>query len=296
MADFINSIKLKFRNGDILIKLIFINVAVFLVLGIFNVVCTLFKIQSFDLDYYVSVPASIDSLIARPWTLFTYMFVHAGLFHIFFNMLMLYWFGQVFSSYFSQKNLAALYILGGLCGALLYIVAFNTIPYYTDMRGSIMVGASGAVTAIVFAAAFYRPNAEMGLLLIGRVKIIYIALFIFVLDFLALGSPDNPGGHIAHIGGAVIGYIFAKQYLRGKDITSWINKLIDGAVDLFKAKPKVMKVKPNKNRHPETDYEYNQRKNNEKVDVDVILDKIKASGYNSLTKDEKKKLFDASSQ
>lgn len=296
MADFINNIKSMFKNGNILIKFIFINVTVFIVFGVFDVICTLFKISTVDLVSYVGVPASIHGAITHMWTLFTYMFVHANLFHIFFNMLILYWFGKIFLTYFSPKNLGGLYILGGLGGALLYIVTFNTVPYYMDMQGSVMVGASAAVMAIVFASAFYRPQAEVGLLLVGRIKIVYIAVFFFLLDFLALGSPENPGGHMAHIGGAIVGFVFAKQYLKGKDITAWMNKLIDLVVNWFKPRPqKNMKVKINKNKRS-SDYEYNEQKNKTVADIDSILDKIKMSGYSSLSKDEKKKLFDASNK
>lgn len=295
MADFIENIKSRFKSGDILIKLIFINIAVFIVFGIINIICTLFKFDIFNIDYFIGVPASIPEALTHPWTFFTYMFVHANLFHIFFNMIVFYWFGKIFLTFFSSKNLGGLYILGGLGGALLYIAAFNTIPYYIDMRSSVLVGASASVMAIIFAVAFYRPNTEVILLLIGRVKVIYIAIFIFALDFLALGNTENPGGHIAHIGGAIIGYFFAKQYLRGKDITSWLNRLIDKIVNLFKRKPPTLRVKPNKNKRS-GDYEYNERKNKETADIDAILDKIKASGYSSLSKDEKKRLFDASNK
>ena len=294
MADFISNIKSRFKNGDILIKLIFINVAVFIIFGIFNVVCTLFKIQSFDLDYYVGVPAHIPDAIRHPWTFFTYMFVHANLFHIFFNMIIFYGFGKIFLTFFSSRNMGGLYVLGGLGGAILYIAAFNLIPYYLDMRNSIMVGASASVMAIIFASAFYRPNTEVSLLLLGRIKIVYIAIFIFILDFLALGSAENPGGHIAHIGGAIVGFIFAKQYLKDRDITAWINRIIDKIVNLFKPKPK-LRAKPNKNKRTR-DYEYNERKNQQIEEIDSILDKIKASGYSSLTKEEKKRLFDASNK
>jgi len=296
MAAFIDNLKLLLKNGDILIKLIFINVVIFIAFGIFDVICTLFKISTVDLISYVGVSASIHEAITHVWTFFTYMFIHANLFHILFNMLMLYWFGRIFLTYFSSKNMGGLYILGGLGGALLYIVAFNTIPYYMDMNNSVMVGASASVMAIIFAGAFYRPQAEISLLLIGRIKIIYIAIFIFILDFLALGSPENPGGHIAHIGGAIVGFIFVKQYLKGKDITAWINKIIDSITNWFKPRPSQnMKVKANKNKRS-ADYDYNQRKNRETADIDTILDKIKASGYSSLSKEEKKKLFDASNK
>ncbi|MFR9165176.1 MAG: rhomboid family intramembrane serine protease [Dysgonomonas sp.] len=296
MADFINNIKVRFKSGDILIKLIFINIAIFLLIGIFNVFCTLFKISAFDLEYYVGVPAIVSKAISRPWTFITYMFVHANLWHILFNMLMLYWFGRIFLSYFNQKNLGSLYILGGIGGAILYIIAFNTIPYYTDMKNSILVGASASVMAVIFASAFYRQDAKVGILFFGQIKIIYIAVVIFLLDFLALGSPENPGGHIAHIGGALVGFVFAKQYLRGRDITRWLNRLIDWFVDLFKKNPhRKLKVKKNVYKSErEADYDYNQRKHKTEEEIDIILDKIKSSGYSSLTKEEKKRLFDAS--
>jgi len=295
MADFIDKIKTRFKTGDILIKLIFINAAVFIIFGIINVFCILFKIQGIDFYRYTGVPAVISEALTHPWTFITYMFVHANLFHIFFNMLIFYWFGRIFLTYFPAKNLGSLYILGGIGGALLYLLAFNLIPYYADMKNSVLVGASASVMAVIFASAFYKPQAEIGLLLLGRVKIIYIALFLFIIDFLALGSPQNPGGHMAHIGGALVGFIYAKRYIEGKDITRWMSRLIDWFVNLFKPGKEKLKVKQ-KRPGREADYEYNQRKHNQSEEIDRILDKIKISGYSSLTKEEKKQLFDASSK
>ena len=154
-----------------------------------------------------------------------------------------------------------------------------------------MIGASASVMAIIFAAAFYRPDAEVSLFMLFRIKVVYIAIFMFILDFISLDS-NNSGGHVAHIGGAIVGYIFAKQYLKGKDITRWINKIIDRIVNLTKpADKKKMKVKYKKR---EADYDSHQRKNNETEEIDRILDKIKSSGYSSLNAEEKKRLFDAS--
>lgn len=292
MGIYSDNIKPILRRKDILIRLIVINVCVFLVLAVFNVT-KLFNIDITDIVIdYIAIPARLDILATRFWTPLTYMFVHENFFHILFNMLMLYWFGQIFLTYFSPKNLGSLYILGGLAGAALFVLTFNTIPLFVTMNDAPMIGASASVMAIIFAVAFYRPNQEIGLLLLGRIKIIYIALIIFVLDFIGLSSTSNPGGHIAHIGGALLGYIYAKQYLRGKDIMGWFNKIIDSIANLTKSKPsKKMKVKFNKT---ETDYEYNQRKRNESEELDRILDKIKASGYTSLNTEEKKQLFDAS--
>lgn len=300
MGTILDNIKRRFKQKDILIQLIIINIAVFLIFALVGLFCTLFKLNNIELVEYIGVPADLHLLIKRPWMLFTYMFAHQAFFHILFNMLMLFWFGQMFLSYFSPKSLGSLYVLGGLAGAVIYIIAFNLIPYYVDINTTqtelghplAMIGASASVMAIIFAAAFYRPNAEVNLFMVFRLKIVYIAIFLFIIDFISLDSKTNPGGHVAHIGGAIMGYIFAKQYLRGKDITRWINKIIDWFVNLTKPKsPKKMKVKYKKR---EDDYQYNERRKNETEDIDRILDKIKASGYNSLSSDEKKRLFDAS--
>jgi Uncharacterized membrane protein (homolog of Drosophila rhomboid) len=156
-----------------------------------------------------------------------------------------------------------------------------------------MIGASASVMAIIFAAAFYNKNQEVGLLFFGRVKIIYIALIIFVLDFLALGKGSNLGGHIAHIGGAALGYLFAIRFRNGKDITKSVNRFFDKIVNMFKPKPKLRVTTHNERGK---DYEYNQRKHNETEEIDRILDKIKKSGYSSLNNEEKKRLFDASNK
>ena len=291
----IDQIKHQLKRKNLLIQLILINVLVFFLLAALNLVSNLFKLDSLNFIRYIGVSSDFGYTLKHAWTLLTYMFVHEGILHILFNMLMLYWFGKIFLSYFNPKNLGSLYILGGLAGAVLYMIAFNTIPLYVEMgiaspAGIPMIGASASVTAIVFAAAFYNPKQEVALLLIGRIKIVYIAFFILILDFLSLDK-DNPGGSVAHIGGAILGYLYAQQYLRGKDITAWPTKCMDLLANIFKPKPPKMKVK---HRQAETDYEYNSRRNKESEEIDRILDKIKSSGYSSLSSNEKKQLFDAS--
>lgn len=292
-----NSIKSIFNNlkyRDSLSQLIIINVAVFLIIALLKVFVVLFELPVLDLHTYIEVSSGVGVTVKHIWVLFSYMFVHYEVLHILFNMLMLYWFGRIFLTYFTPKNLVALYILGGLAGALFYILTFNTIPYFIRMNPSSMIGASASVMAIIFGAAFYNKNQEVMLLLFGRIKIIYIAIFIFILDFLALGGTSNVGGHVAHIGGALLGYYYAVQYRKGKDITRWINLLIDKIVNLFKAKPKMRVTRNNYNSKDDADY--NKRKHNESSEIDRILDKIKQSGYNSLNDDEKKRLFDASNK
>ncbi len=293
MAGIIDTLKHKYKTGSVMTRLIFINVAVFILLKVVAVICTLFNVHSLDLIVFLGVPSHTTLLLNRLWTLITYMFVHEGFLHLLFNMLWLYWFGQIFLQYFSGRSLGSLYVLGGLAGALLYVIAFNTIPYYMDMGRGWMIGASASVMAIVMGAAFYRPDVQLHLLLFGPVKIVYIAIFAFVLDFLSLGNATNPGGHVAHIGGALLGYLFAMQYKKGKDITHWMSKWIDGFVGMFKPRQKKSKMRVEHARS-ETDWDYNKRRHSEQEEIDAILDKLKQSGYSSLSADEKKKLFDAS--
>lgn len=293
MPNILDNIKRTFNKGDVLMKFIFINIAMFLAINAIGVIITLFRLESLDLITYLAVPSQLNKLLIRFWTFFTYMFVHVGFMHILFNMLWLYWFGKIFLTYFNERTLGSLYVIGGLAGALLYILAFNTIPYYIEFKYPPLIGASASVMAIVMAAAFYRPEATLNLLLFGRVKIIYIAIAVFFIDFFSLSSGNNPGGHVAHIGGAVAGYLFASQYRKGKDITLPISRFLDKIANLFKKRKhkgahKVVYKKP------ESDYDYNYRKAQESKNIDGILDKLKQSGYGSLTSDEKRQLFDAS--
>lgn len=293
MATIIDQLKYRYKNGDVLVKLLFINIAVFLILKVIGIIFLLFDIKAVDLITFLGVPSELSQLLNRFWTLFSYMFVHEQFWHLLFNMLWLYWFGRIFLQYFSGRTLGSLYILGGFAGAFLYVFAFNTIPYFVGMGHSWMIGASAAVMAIVMGASFYRPNVKLNLLLLGQVKIVYIAIGVFLIDFLSLGSGTNEGGHVAHIGGAIAGYIFAWQYRNGHDITGWVSKILDGLANL--TKPRRKKPKMNvEYRRKETDMEYNERKYSEQAEIDAILDKLKKSGYSNLSPEEKKKLFDAS--
>lgn len=291
MGNNFDRIKNRFKQKDILVQLILVNVAVFVVLAVVDIICKLFKLNELNLIEYLAVSSDVTAL-ERFWTPITYMFVHQKVLHILFNMLWLYWFGQIFLSYFNAKQLGSLYILGGLAGAAFYVLTFNTIPYFVDLGPSYAIGASAAVMAIIFAVAFYKPNASVRLFLFGEVKILYIAVILFFIDFLALRSDSNLGGHVAHIGGAILGYAFAKLYLKGTDLTRWITKIMDwlANISLTRKTPK-MKVKFKKR---EDDYQYNDRQNQMQSEIDKILDKIKASGYASLSKEEKQRLFDAS--
>lgn len=290
MDGIFTNLKNTFRAGNILAKLIYINVGLFIVIRLSGVVFMLFNIPGIPYLPYLQMPSSPELFLFRPWTIITYMFTHFDFLHILFNMLWLYWFGGLFLTFFSERQLGGLYLLGGIAGGILFMVAYNVFPYFRGIAPySYLMGASASVMAIVFAVSFYKKELEINLFLIGRIKLIYLALFTFVIDLLAITS-ENAGGHIAHIGGALFGIWFAARIQQGKDLTAPMNRAVDWFVNLFKPKPK-MRVTY---RRPETDYEYNARKHQEHVELDAILDKLKRSGYESLSAEEKRKLFDAS--
>ncbi|MDR2147567.1 MAG: rhomboid family intramembrane serine protease [Tannerella sp.] len=301
MADIFTNARQRFQTGSILTKFIFINVGIFVLIRIIMVIMKLF-LRDAGAHFYLEMPSSPILLLHRPWTLITYMFVHFDFLHILFNMLWLYTFGRIFLMFFTGRQLGGLYILGGIAGGVFFLLAYNIFPYFrTVSDSSYLVGASASVMAIVFAVSFYQKNYELNLLFLGRLKLIYLAIGALLIDIFAMAS-ENAGGHIAHIGGALFGILFATSYQKGKDITGFINRLIDRFVNLFKKErePK-FKVYENKNykadtayRRPETDDEYLRRKHAEEQEIDKILDKLKRSGYESLSSEEKKTLFNAS--
>lgn len=284
----LDEIKKSFKNGSALTKLIYLNLAVFLAVKLLGVIFFLLSVSpTFSLANWLAVPADITNLIYKPWTVFTYMFLHLGFLHILFNLLILYWFGIIFLQYFDDKKLLSLYLVGGLAGAALYILFFNIFPVFqAHVSMSIMLGASASVMAIVMATAVYAPNYTVNLMFIGPVQLKYIAIFYVVLDVLSIAS-DNSGGHIAHLGGALFGYLYISQMKKGKNITRGFDRFMDKIFSLFKPRQK-FKVTY---KRPMTDYDYNKSKAEKQKDIDKILDKIAKSGYDSLSKSEKEILF-----
>lgn len=286
----VDTLKFQFRNGDAVVRLIFINVSVFAVLQSINIFLMLFNLQHSVQFHWLSAPASISKLMVMPWSPLTYQFLHQGLFHLLFNMLALFWFGRLFLLSFSQKQLASLYLIGGFAGYVLYAVAYNVFPYFSNiMHEAMLLGASGSIMAIILAAATEQPSMQIRMLFVGAVKLKYVALFVVLTSFLGINS-DNAGGEIAHLGGALAGYIFVVSLRKGWDISAGINRIFDVWSRIFK--PRRLKVKrvPNK-KQKMTDAEFNQTKATNMQEIDRILDKVKASGYQSLSADEKKRLF-----
>ncbi len=284
----IDEIKKSFKSGSALIKLIYINIAVFLTVKLIGTFITLLQLNTgFSFVTWFAVPADLNNLIYKPWTIFTYMFLHQDFIHILFNMLWLYWFGMIFLHYFDNKKLLSVYIVGGLAGAALYILSFNIFPLFDQVLPiSYALGASASVIAIVIAISVYAPNHTINLLFFGPVKLKYIAVVTIVLDILSIAS-SNAGGHIAHLGGALFGYLYISQLRKGKNITRGFDRFMDKIFSLFKPRDK-FKVTY---KRPANDYEYNKDKAIKQKDVDKILDKIAKSGYDSLTKKEKEILF-----
>ena len=270
-------------NG--LIKIILINIIIFVSISILEVFITLsgggslFRVVINKL----MLPASFTTFILQPWSLISYFFLHLSFGHILWNMLFLYWFGKIIHDNIGNNAVISLYILGGIIGGLSYMALFNIIPFYGDrVSESLMLGASAGVFSIVAGAATLLPNYTFYLLFLGPVRIKYIALFYILLSFFDV-TGSNAGGEIAHIGGALIGYLYIKQLQNGINMGDGVIKIIN----LFNRKNSSKKEKEftiNK----ETSFDISQD------EIDKILDKISESGYSSLSKKEKEKLFNAS--
>ena len=281
-------IKASFKQGSYLTRLIYVNIAVFVIVKLWAVLIFLLGGMPFSIVSFLSLPADISQLIWKPWTLISYMFLHEGFLHLLFNILWLYWFGKMFLEYFSEKLLLSIYLLGGLAGAFLYISSYNIFPVFAQsLPFSNALGASASVMAIVFAVSFYVPNRSLYLFLIGKIKIKYIAWFLVALDILSIPS-GNSGGHIAHLGGAFLGYFFIVEHKKGKSITRQFDKFIEYIFSLFK---KQSKIKVSYKKTGNRDYDYNAQKKASQKEIDKILEKIAKSGYSSLSKEEKEWLF-----
>lgn len=294
-----SEIKESFKHGNIVTKLIYVNIAVFLAVNIAFVILWLINSNGYDKNYFESaylthlmVPADFARLLLKPWTLITYMFLHSRFLHILFNMLWLYMFGRIFLMYLTEKQLFSTYLLGGITGAFLYILSYNIFPGLKAMvLHSEMLGASAGVMGVAMVISFYHPNFAVLLPFLGQVRLKYIALFFIFTDILQIAS-YNAGGHIAHLGGVLYAIFFVSRYRKGKDIGRWLNNLLDKLVSLFKrSKRRKMKVAYKKEARVMTDMDYNRQKANEQEEIDRILDKIAKSGYDSLTKKEKETLF-----
>ncbi|MBT9393910.1 rhomboid family intramembrane serine protease [Hymenobacter sp. NST-14] len=293
-----NDIRTAFsRRDNALNQLLLLNVLVFVFLVLTE---ALMKLTGTYGQYYPNVirqfqlPSDLPSLLRHPWTIITYAFTHEGFLHILFNLLNLYWFGALIREYLGDRRLVSVYVLGALVGAVFFLLAFNLIPALRPGLGVPLIGASAGVTAVIMAAATLMPDYQFSLILIGPVRIKYIAAVVILLSILAINQ-GNPGGGLAHIGGAVLGFVFIRQLQAGRDLGRPVQAIGDWAGRVFSRRPNLRATRggataaaapaPTRKSTPSQPAE---------DEIDQILDKISHSGYESLSKEEKQKLFRAS--
>jgi membrane associated rhomboid family serine protease len=284
----LKDLKQQYILGGVTDKLIYWNIMLFAIPWILTGILTLFGIH-FGFTQYISLSSNPADLFWKPWTIISYAFFHAGILHILFNLIILNFVSRLFMTYFTQKQLLSLYLLGAIFAGFVYIASYLIFPALIRQEAT-MIGASGAVMAILFAVATFNPYMEIRLLLIGRIKLWHIALVYLVLDLISLSSA-NVGGHIAHLGGALFGYLFSCQIKNGTDITNTFTGFMDYMVNFFSGSKNTKFKKVHKNVAYTAPKETPKDKSQQQIDA--ILDKISKSGYDSLTKEEKEFLFKA---
>ncbi|MDX2003197.1 MAG: rhomboid family intramembrane serine protease [Chitinophagales bacterium] len=293
-----DELKEQVNTEKMLTRIILVNVGVFVAVNLFMFICLLItgdKARAFDLTYiyllqWLELPGSVVRLLQRPWVLATNLFTHFDFFHLLFNMLNLFWFGSILHEYIGPKKLLPLFFYAGIVGGLLFILSANILPFMSPYESG--MGASASVMGIIVAAATLLPEHEIRLLLIGDVKLKFLAAILVLLDLLLIHD-SNTGGHIAHLGGALFGFIYIRQMRVGHDWSIPFNRMLD----FFRG----IQRRFGKRRQPRVVYKREStigRKSstmtrNKQEQIDAILDKINRSGYDSLSKEEKAFLFQA---
>ncbi len=305
-SSLIKDIKQEYNYGNMVTRLIIVNVAVFIVV---NALMLAFRVSNgwelpelyFTVLRFFCVSSDWWFNLTHPWVFFTSMFVHEGFFHLLFNMLFLYWFGTIVRDFIGNPRILQIYVLGGLVGAFTYFLTANILPY----GSSYALGASAGTTAILVAAGVIAPDYTLRLLFVGNVKLKYIVLVVLILDLVGIAHDSNTGGHFAHIGGAIMGWLFISQLQQGNDLGAPLQRLFD-KVSHFKNSftqrrqkgPRLAFKNPNLNKQNQTP----QHQSDDQFDVsieqkiDEILEKIKQEGIESLTPEEKSFLDKASNK
>ena len=277
----ISDISIKFRHLDILQKTIAVMVVCFILPFFINTFLFLFKLDEFSILKFFDVSPDINEIIWKPWSIFTYAFFHADLWHLLGNMVILYISGSVVLNIFGKEKFIKAFVLGIVAGSLTYLVSYNIFPAFNNLKSS-MIGASAGVMSVFIFLTSYNPDFRIRLLIFD-VKIIYIATVLLIIDVIQIPS-GNSGGHLAHLGGAFIGFYYQNKISKGEDFAKWIlifyNFIFKGFNKNKKKNYKAYRKKTNFN-------SINQK------EIDTILDKISKSGYDSLSKKEKETLFKA---
>lgn len=287
MASILDDLKLQYRLGGPESRLIYINVAVYVLSIVFFYD---FKIREFLYPDWIALYPNPDGLVYRPWTLLSYAFFHGGIFHLVFNMIVLNFAGQLFRTFFNAKQFLGAYLLGCIFAGLVFVLGFVLLG-----RANPLVGASAGIMTILIAAATYQPKMRIRLMFIGEIQLWILALVLVGIDMLYLFA-ENTGGHISHLAGALFGFIYVKALQSGTDLSRPVSAIGDFLVNLFKSgpkQPKFKKVHRNYNKQQSQTASVKVTKDKTQQQIDEILDKISKSGYDSLTKDEKDFLFRA---
>lgn len=287
---FKDEIRIAFTGRDHLFRLMLINASVFLFFALLKLFVFLgFPSESMRLGSFLELPSNLDALLVKPWTLFTYMFVHYNFMHVLFNLLVMYWTGRIFCDFLPQSKLTAVYILGGLMGGLSFVLLYNVIPAFEAASSlSILIGASAGVFAIMVGAAMLAPDYPVHMILFGEVKLKYVAIALTILYLVSI--PDsNSGGNIAHLGGGLAGMFYIMLTRKGINPGGWIEFILSLPSKIRNRKIRVVHSKP----VPMMVGKPNTDKLQQDV-IDAILDKISRSGYDSLSAKEKEILFKAS--
>lgn len=291
-----DDIKQHWRTGGMVKRLLIINIGVFLLIWAVELAGWIINMRGLGtlLLNQLMGTSNPAQLLLKPWTPITYMFTHQAPMHLFWNMVMFWFSAQLFQSILGEKRLLGNYLLGGLAGFAFYALG-SLMPAHLDLGSSgPILGASAAVMSVLIGIATYRPDMLVNLFLIGPVRLKYIALAVLVLDLIAIRSGSNTGGHLAHLGGALYGYLAARQLAKGHD---WSGAFVDRLqrILLFPTPKKGPRMRVEKSPHRRdgkpTDAEFNMAKHRQQDRIDAILDKISRSGYDSLTKDERDFLF-----
>lgn len=284
------SLAYQFKTADIITKLIAINGIIYLLVTIGS---ALFRLSPGSLIQWFYLPESFVDFIVQPWSLISYSFLHTGFFHILFNMLWLYFFGRFVLNLFSERRLLTIYLMGAMAGGLLFMISYNVFPAFSGQRGY-LIGASAAISALMAFIATYTPNAPVRIFTFN-LKLWHIAVFLILWDLIRLGSLQNAGGLLAHLGGVIFGYSYARQLMQGRDIGKWFENIMDSIANYFKPgkKKPFRKVHRNTAQAKQQNTTSKTDKSDHQKKVDTILDKIGKSGYDSLTKEEKDFLFKA---
>ena len=280
--ELIDRLRYNFKNLDILQKIILVMIGFFVIPFFVNTILFLFNFNEYSVINLFDVSPNLIDLLSKPWSLITYGFFHSDLWHLFGNMIILYLSGSVVLNLFGSERLIKIFILGILYGSVAYLISYNLFPAFNNIKSS-MIGSSAGVMAVFIFLTSYNPNYSFRILTFN-IKIIYIASFLVVLDIVQIPG-GNSGGHIAHLGGAFLGYFYYKKISKGEDYGNWIISFYNF---IFKQKKIIARKSSSMKKRSEFRKDAVAQKK-----IDLILDKISKSGYDSLTKDEKETLFKA---